>query len=496
MTLDPWSNLSRYTPPDIRALQNQKLRRFISEQLYPFSPHYRQVFDRLGIKPDEIRTVEDLKRIPFTSKTDFIATPEHPDKSREFVLQPNRETIRRHWPLAKQLPILFLAFQKGQDYAQEKISREYRPSFVTFTTGTTNKPVSFLYSEWDIRNLYLSGSRMLNLFGIKKDERIFNMFPYAPHLAFWQVVFAGLAECVTIFSSGGGKCLATEGQIAAILRMRPSILLGVPSYVYHVLREARDKKSRMEFLRQVVLGAARVTEGFKSKLRELLFDMGAAEVAILGTYGFTEARCAWAECPAQPGHNSGYHLYPDQEIIEIIDPDTGEVKKAGEDGEIVYTPLDARGSVVLRYRTGDFVKGGVSFSPCPYCHRGVARLSTDITRLSDVKGLNLSKIKGSLVNLNDLANVLNEMPNITEWQVEIKKRNDDPHDVDELLVYISPKEGCDRNKLEVNIRKNIQLCSEVSPNAVNFLSLEEIVRRLELETANKEKRILDTRPRS
>jgi phenylacetate-coenzyme A ligase PaaK-like adenylate-forming protein len=289
--------------------------------------------------------------------------------------------------------------------------------------------------------------------------------------------------------------MGTDGNISVLLRMKPSVILGVPSYVYHVLREAKARGCRMEFLKKVVLGAARVGEGFKLKLAELARDMGAPDVSVFGTYGFTEARSAWAECPTATNASSGYHLYPDKEIFEIIDPQTGEVKSEGEDGELVYSSIDARGSVMLRYRTGDFVKGGITYGPCPHCARHVPRVSSDITRLSDVKGLHLSKVKGSLVNLSNFTALLSDIHSVDEWQIELAKKDNDPFEVDQVLVYVCPKPGCDRGKLEEEIRTKMLLATEVAPNKVCFLELPEMVKRLEIETANKEKRIIDTRPK-
>jgi len=105
--------------------------------------------------------------------------------------------------------------------------------------------------------------------------------------------------------------------------------------------------------------AKKVSEGLRVKLRELALELGAPKVVVLATYGFTEARQAWAECPFPQDHPSpGYHLYPDMGVIEVVEPQTGEPLPPGETGEIVFTPLDARGTVVLRYRTGDFVDAG------------------------------------------------------------------------------------------------------------------------------------------
>ena len=378
---------------------------------------------------------------------------------------------------------------------EDDLAKEYRPVFMTFTTGTTNAPVSFMYSRYDLDNLNVSGARMVDLFDIKGDERIMNLFPFAPHLAFWQTFFGAIEADIFSLSTGGGKVMGTEGNLTALMRIKPSAMLGVPSYIYHLVRFAQEKGHDLSFLKKIVLGAAKVTCAYKQKLSGMLSAQGAKNVYIFGTYGFTEARTAWAECPAENHLSSGYHLYPDKEIFEIIDPATGEVKDDGEDGEIVYTSLDSRASVMLRYRTGDFAKGGITHGPCPYCGRMTLRLSSDITRLSDNKDIQLSKVKGTLVNFSHFAEVLSGIPQVNEWQLEIRKHKNDPYEVDELVVYVTPQAGANQSTLSQLIKDKLTGATEVSPNEIKFIPLDEMVKRLELETANKEKRILDIRPK-
>lgn len=492
--MDPWRSISGLSSLETRSLQDRKLHAFINSQLYPFSPYYRRVFDRQKINPRSIRSVADLKHLPLTSKADFISK-ENPAVYRDFILHPDPKTIRTFWPPEMLLSLAATRIFRGNEALQERLNREYRPVFMTFTTGTTNSPVPFLYSNYDIENLNISGSRMLALFRMNPEGRIMNLFPFAPHLAFWQVFFGGLASNVFSLSTGGGKVMGTEGNLTALLKVQPSLILGVPSYIYHLVRTAQERKMALGFIDKVVLGAAKVTIPFKQRLAGLLENMGSRNVSVLGTYGFTESRAAWAECPSELDVSTGYHLYPDKEIFEVIDPVTGEVKGEGEDGELVYTSLDSRASSVLRYRTGDFVKGGIVHEPCPCCGRKVPRISSDITRLADTKDLQLSKIKGSLVNFDHFAVVLNAIPGIEEWQIEIRKHNDDPFDVDELLIYVCAKRDSEAAPLEQEIRTKILLATEISPNAVNFIAMNEMIRRLELETANKEKRIIDCRPK-
>jgi len=494
--MDPWGSIASLSKDEIVKLQSRKLNYFINNYLYPFSPHYQKLFTQQNLKPQSIKTVKDLQHIPFSSKLDFVDDKTNPAKFKEFIMQPDEEKIRKYWPKSKLLCMLKDKLLKGEAHVKHELSKEFKPVFMTFTTGTTNKPVSFMYSNYDISNLHIYGSRMLHMFGFTGAAPVINLFPYAPHLAFWQVVFGGLASCTLMLSTGGGKVMGTAGNIAAIERMRPQALLGVPSYVYHVLRVAKEDGMRLDSIKKIVLGAARVTVSFKQKIVEILESMGARDVKIFGTYGFTEARCAWAECPASNDSSSGYHLYPDKEIIEIIDPETGDVKEDGQDGEIVYTSIDSRASSVIRYRTGDFVKGGITYEPCPHCKRQVPRLSSDITRLSDIKDLQLSKIKGALVNLSNFDALFAGVELVEEWQVELKKRNDDPFDVDELIVYVCANGDCDTDQLKEEIKKQISIATEVTPNRIEFIKMDEMVKRLELETANKEKRIIDNRPKA
>jgi phenylacetate-CoA ligase len=492
--MDPWRNIAGLSHQEIRDLQNKKLHAFINSQVYPFSPYYRKLFDKNRIDPRSIRTVEDLKHIPLTWKNDFISK-DNPLLYRDFCLQPDEAGIKKNSSPSKLISLLLNKTFKGPEFVKDTLNREYRPCFMTFTTGTTNSPVPFLYTNYDIENLNVSGSRMLTLFNVGPETKIMNLFPFAPHLAFWQVFFGALTSNAFALSTGGGKVMGTEGNLSAIAKIKPSLVLGVPSYIYHLVRTAHERKLDLSFVKMVVLGAAKVTIPFKERLAGLLQEMGATNVSVIGTYGFTEARAAWAECPSALDVSTGYHLYPDKEIFEVIDPATGEVKGPGEGGELVYTALDARASAVLRYRTGDYVAGGITYEPCPCCGRTVGRISSDITRLSDTKDLQLSKVKGSLVNFNHFSTVLSEINGIEEWQIEIRKHNNDPFDVDELYIYICPKSGTNNGACEEEIRKKIHLATEVSPNGVVFIPIQEMVKRLEIETANKEKRILDSRPK-
>jgi phenylacetate-CoA ligase len=494
--MSAWKDICRLPAGEQRKLQDARLRAFVREYLYPFHPHYRETFDRLGVRPDQIRTVDDLRRIPPTSKQDLLPNAEDPQRFRKFILQPTPELIREHWPLRRKLPLLLQKMMHGADAVKDRLRREFFPNFVTFTTGRSAEPLPFFYTPHDIQNLHDSGARIVDVTGIDKDTRIANLFPYAPHLAFWQVVFAGVETGMMILSTGGGRVMGSAGDLRAITRLRAEAILGVPGYIYHLLRRGAEEGFDLSSVRNVVLGAERVPPGFKRKVRSMLAKMGAEDVRVFGTYGFTEARMAFVECPtADPETYSGYHAYPDLAILEVLDPDTLEPVGEGEPGELVITPLAGRGSTVFRYRTGDIVRGGIEYGPCPHCGRTVPRISADITRQSSVKDLQILKLKGTLVNLEDCAHVLGNHHDIEEWQIELTKKDDDPLEVDELIVHLALREGADEDAMRKLVTEEFRSSFEVTPNRLEFHGLTTLLDKLGMEREMKEKRFLDSRPK-
>ena len=145
-----WKQLQRSSAQSIRTYQNRKLNEFVNFHLYPFSPFYKNLFDKHHISPRSIRSVEDLERLPFTTKNDFVDHA-NPDKFREFVLRPSLESIKKAWPLPKLLALQCTRWVQGEDRLREKFSREFRPVFMTFTSGTTQNPVAYFYSVTTFR---------------------------------------------------------------------------------------------------------------------------------------------------------------------------------------------------------------------------------------------------------------------------------------------------------------------------------------------------------
>src|SRR5438132_2851647 len=282
-----WQRLSEQA---IRQLQAERLRQYLRATVLPFSAHYRKVFAEEGLSADSFRSLNDLKWIPFTTKADLAADPERPHKFRDFILTPDPKT------LARRPSTIFRALTRGRAAVKEGFEAEFRPIFVTFTTGRSAEPTPFFFSQQDISNLALAGRRVTEICGGQHEDKMLNTFPFAPHLAFWLAHYAGTAGGIMTLSSGGGKVLGTEGNLRQLRKLRPDVLMGMPTFIYHLLHAALDEGLRCESLRRIVLGGEKVSDGLRHKLCDLATELG-AKADVVAIYGFTEAKLAWPECP-------------------------------------------------------------------------------------------------------------------------------------------------------------------------------------------------------
>lgn len=471
-----------------QAWQIRRLREYLKHRVLPFSAHYRRVFAEHGIHPNDIRTMEDWARLPLSSKSDLTVPRE---KQREFVLIPDQKQLTR------EPRTIFNALFHGRQYAKEKLEAEFRPVLMTSTTGRSSDPVPFLYTKHDLAHLDVAGRRLMEVGRSDRDYRHVNMFPYAPHLGFWQAHHASLGFGTFMVSSGGGKTLGTEGNIALIDRIQPDVLIGMPTFVYHVLRQAVEEKRQWVNLKRITLGGEKTPQGMKAKLRELCASLGSLGVHIISTYAFTEAKMAWPECPTLLHEgSSGFHLYPDLGIVELVNPKTGAPVPQGMPGEVVFTPLDARGTVVLRYRTGDIAEGGLTWDTCPHCGRRCPRLLGPISRVSEVRSLSLDKLKGTLVDFNVLEHLLDDQRGVAAWQIELRKRNNDPLECDEVMLHVTADQQASEGTLREQLIRRFHEVTELKPNAILFHPLAEMRDMLGVGRLLKEEKLADRRPKT
>jgi hypothetical protein len=143
----------------------------------------------------------------------------------------------------------------------------------------------------------------------------------------------------------------------------------------------------------------------------------------------------------------------------------------------------------------DLAVGGITTEPCPYCGATVPRISNDLQRVSNLKDLQLTKLKGNLVDLGAFSPILGGIEEIEEFQVELRKKGDDPLDVDQVVVHVAMREGRSEDAVADSIRTKLRTGIDLEPNDVVFHPLQEMIDRLGLETALKADRLVDNRPK-
>ena len=151
-----WQDLPE---PLIRQLQAEKLRHYLRQVVLPFSAHYRKLFQQHGLAADSIRSLEDLQRLPFSSKTDLLNAPEHPQRVRDFLLVPDPKV------LARRPTTILRALWHGRERVRNSFEAEFRPVFMTSTTGRSADPIPFLFTQHDLDNLELTGKRLFEVCG-------------------------------------------------------------------------------------------------------------------------------------------------------------------------------------------------------------------------------------------------------------------------------------------------------------------------------------------
>jgi phenylacetate-CoA ligase len=292
---------------EIAALQLERLQQTL-RLAYANVPHYRQAFDARGVRPDDLRRLEDLAKFPFTTKED----------------------LRRNYPFG-----MFAM-------PREKLARIHASS------GTTGKPTVVGYTAKDIdtwadlmaRSIRASGGRAGNLV----------------HVAYGYGLFTGglgahygaeRLGCTVIPMSGG----QTEKQVQLICDFKPDIIMVTPSYALAIadefVRQGIDPGNSS--LSIGIFGAEPWTESMRGEI-ERRFDMQAVDI-----YGISEVMGPGVanECIET---KDGLHIWEDHFYPEVIDPASGEVLPDGEQGELVFTSLTKEGMPVIRYRTRDLTR--------------------------------------------------------------------------------------------------------------------------------------------
>lgn len=334
--------------PEIETLPRRRLRELQSERLLEVSRYlydrvelYRRRFDEADVKPDEIRSPDDLPRLPFTRKSDLRDT--YPFG---MFAVPMEEVVRMH-----------------------------------ASSGTTGHPTVVGYTRQDIDLFASVCARALASAGARPGMILHNAYGYGLFTGGLGLHYGGelLGLAVLPISAGG-----TERQVDLILDFQPKILCCTPSYALTLGLEMRRRgvDPGEVPLQRAVLGAEPWTEAMRSQIDESL--------GVLSTncYGLSEiiGPGVAAECVEA---RQGSHLAEDHFLPEIVDPETGEVLPEGAEGVLVLTTLTKKALPLIRYWTGDVTS--LTTDQCS-CGRTLARMAPVKGRTDDmliVRGVNV-----------------------------------------------------------------------------------------------------------
>ena len=301
--LEPIERASR---DEIAALQLERLKGALA-RAYGVEAN-RARFEAAGVHPDDLRSLDDLARFPFTVKED----------------------LRAAYPFG-----LFAV-------PRERIARLHASS------GTTGKPTVVGYTKADLDVFADMVARSLRASGVRPGDMVHNAYGYG--------LFTGglgahggierLGACVVPVSGG-----MTERQVMLIEDFRPDAIMVTPSYMLNILEAYRAKglDARATSLKVGIFGAEPWTNAMRAEVEDA-FDMHAVDI-----YGLSEIMGPGVanECVET---KDGLHLWEDHFYPEIIDPETGEVLPDGERGELVLTTLTKEAMPVIRYRTRDLTR--------------------------------------------------------------------------------------------------------------------------------------------
>ena len=403
---------------ELRKLQEQKLRKQI-EYVYHHSPFYQKKFREANIRPEQIQTLDDLKRLPFTVKDELRASQlEHPPLGAHAAV-PIEQTIRIH-----------------------------------SSSGTTGRPTYVGVTRHD-HNVWVEVmSRVFYANGIRPHSRVV----FAMGLSFFVGSAAkdGIENIgATFIPIGTG---ASDRVITSIRDLKGDVLFGTPSYAIYLANYVREKygiEPRELGIKLISTGAE--PGGSMPEIRSRIEqDWGCKVVEAMGNADMCPV--IFGEC----GEQNGMHfLAPDYIICEIIDPDTGETLPLTENqtGELVYTAIDRECVPLLRFRTRDLVT--VDVSPCS-CGRHSFRLRC-IGRTDD-----MLIVRGVNVFPSAIRDVVNGFYPRTTGEIQVVLKQDPPlvHPPLPIRVEYGPEVAAEeldslKQELERTLRDKLFFTGEV-----------------------------------
>jgi len=414
----------------LQDIQLERLRATV-HLVYERVPHYKEKFKELKLKPEDIKTLEDLRKLPFTTKDD----------------------LRRNAPFGMMATSLENCIE------------------LHASSGTTGVPVTACYTHKDLDVWSECMARCLTMSGLTSKDVFQNPIPYGTFTGAFGFHYGAQKVGALVIPSGMGQ---SERQLKLMEYYGTTFLSGVASYMVRLGQVAGEMgiEPRKLKVRNGLFGAEMFTPGLKKRITDV-WDMDVHDI-----YGLTEM-CGPGVSTDCDLHD-GLHLWEDHFLVECVDPVTLEPVNVEEEGELVLTTLSKEGMPLLRYRTRDIAKlydGNIC-----QCGRTHVRHSMIKGRSDD-----MVIIRGTNIYPGQVESVLMKNPFVGgNWRMVLSTEND----IDMLTVEVETKQRLsqvDSEKLAKVLGSDIQSVIVFTPR-VEVLPPNSI-----LETGLKAKRVIDNR---
>ena len=353
------------TPSEIKLFQETRLKETL-QYLAEHSPFYKRMFTDNSINIDDIKTIEDLTKIPTTSKNDLQSN------NADFLCVDSVDVI----------------------------------DYVT-TSGTLGEPVTFALTEGDLKRLAYNEASSFTMAGCTKEDVMQLMTTIDRRFMAGLAYFMGARElgCGVVRVGNG----IPELQWDTIKRVKSSACMVVPSFLMKMVEFAQNNNidyNNSSLKKAICIGEAlRNPDGELTTLGKKISEQWEA-LELYSTYASTEMQTSFTECEA----HEGGHIPADLIIVELLD-DNEQPVKDGEPGEVTITTIGVEAMPLLRFRTGDICIR--TSAPCK-CGRNSARLSSVIGR----KG-QMIKFKGTTIYPPILFDILDNIPEVENYIVEV-----------------------------------------------------------------------------
>lgn len=335
-----WNQEETISRADMQSLQLAGLQKTVN-YVYERNSYYRQKLDELGVKPSDIKSLDDIKLLPFTTKQD----------------------LRDNYPFK-----LFTA-------SPEEIV-EYHA-----TSGTTGKPIAVGYTREDIEIWTESMARTCAGAGFDSNDIVQNIFGYGLFTGGIGAHYGAMRVGAGVIPISGGN---TQKQIMLMQDFGTTALTSTPSFLIHIheVGEQMGVDFKKLNLKKAVCGAEPWSESMRQSIQEKF------GIKVCDIYGLSEITGPGVSFECWEEQN-GMHINEDFFYPEIIDPETGDVLPAGSQGELVFTTINKYGQPLLRYRTRDI--SSLSYETCS-CGRTLVKMARVTGRSDDmliIRGVNV-----------------------------------------------------------------------------------------------------------